>query len=298
MKEGGCTLNPVNGERELTIETLDPLYGPLSFDAVTAGPEDGDLVLLLHGFPQTKLAYRQQLPALAAAGFRAVAVDQRGYSPRARPAGVEAYHTAHLTADVLRIADALGADRFHLVGHDFGAVIGWQVAARHPERLATFTSLSVGHPIAYVDAYGDPSGEQRERSGYFDWFRNPDTDAELGSYERMHALYLAAGLAEDVAVAYAKALGSPEAVGSGLNWYRASGLHQIDGLSDVVVPTLLVWSTEDPALGRAQAADSQRYIAGPYRFEVIEGIDHWLPEHAPERVNALLLEQFRAHPVA
>jgi pimeloyl-ACP methyl ester carboxylesterase len=290
-------VNPLRAGREFTIETSDPVYGPLTFDAMAAGPDDGELVLLLHGFPQTKLAYRLQLPVLAAAGYRAVAVDQRGYSPNARPIGVEAYHTDHLTADVLRIADALGAERFHLVGHDFGAVIGWQVAARHPERLASYTSLSVGHPIPYLDAYADPSGEQRERSSYFAWFVDPATDAELGSYERMHALYLAAGLPEDVAVAYAEALGSPEAVGSGLNWYRASGLHQIAGLAPVEVPTLLVWSTEDPALGRAQAENSAKYVSGPYRFEVIEGVDHWLPEHAAERVNVLLLEQLQAYPI-
>ncbi len=287
----------MNDERDLTIETLDPVYGALCFDAMAAGPQDGDLVLLLHGFPQTKLAYRLQLPVLAAAGYRAVAVDQRGYSPRARPAGVDAYHTAHLTADVLRIADALGAARFHLVGHDFGAVIGWQVAARHPDRLATYTSLSVGHPSAYLDAYADPRGEQRDRSSYFEWFVKPETDAELGSYERMHALYQAAGLPEDVAVEYAKALGSPEAIGSGLNWYRASGLHQVAGLSDVVVPTMLAWSTDDPALGRPQAEDSKKYVRGPYRFEVIAGVDHWLPEHAADRVNELLLEHLQAYPV-
>lgn len=283
---------------ELAIETSDPVYGELVFDAFAAGPPGGELVLLLHGFPQTKRAFRRQLPALAEAGYRAVTVDQRGYSPRARPVGVEAYHTDFLTADVLRLADALGARRFHLVGHDFGAVIGWQVAARHPQRLATYTSVSVGHPLAYLDALADPDGEQQARSGYFEWFVNPATDAELGSYERMHDLYLAAGLSAADAVAYAQALGSPEAVGSGLNWYRASGLHQIAGLTDVVVPTMLIWSTEDPALGLAQAAGTGTYVAAPYRFEVIEGVDHWVPEHAPDRVNALLLEQLGAHPVA
>ena len=283
---------------ELAIETSDPVYGKLVFDAFAAGPPGGELVLLLHGFPQTKRAFRRQLPALAEAGYRAVTVDQRGYSPRARPVGVEAYHTDFLTADVLRLADALGARRFHLVGHDFGAVIGWQVAARHPQRLATYTSVSVGHPLAYLDALADPDGEQQARSGYFEWFVNPATDAELGSYERMHDLYLAAGLSAADAVAYAQALGSPEAVGSGLNWYRASGLHQIAGLTDVVVPTMLIWSTEDPALGLAQAAGTGTYVAAPYRFEVIEGVDHWVPEHAPDRVNALLLEQLGAHPVA
>ena len=283
--------------RELAIATEDPVYGSLVFDAFAAGPEDGELVLLLHGFPQTKRTWRLQLPALAAAGYRAVAIDQRGYSPTARPPGIEAYHTDLLTADVLRVADALGAARFHLVGHDFGAVVGWQVAARHPQRLATYTSVSVGHPLAYVDALGHPDGEQKARSGYFEWFVNPATDAELGSYERMHDLYLAAGLSAEDAVAYARALGSPEAVGGGLNWYRASGLHQIAGLSDVTVPTLLIWSTEDPALGRAQAVDTQKYVSGPYRFEVIEGVDHWIPEHAPDRVNTLLLEHLGAHPL-
>ncbi len=281
----------MTGLEQISVETHDPTYGRLVFDGLALGPAGGEPVLLLHGFPQTKWAFRMQLPVLAAAGYRAVAIDQRGYSPDARPAGIDAYRTEHLTADVLRVADALGAGRFHLVGHDFGAVIGWQVAARHPDRLASYTSLSVGHPLAYLDAYAAPDGEQQARSGYFDWFVNPATDAELGSYERMHDLYLSAGLAESDAVVYATALGSPEAVGSGLNWYRASGLHQIEGLVDVKVPTLLIWSTEDPALGLQQAEGSERYVSGPYRFEVVEGVDHWLPEHAPERVNGLLLEQ-------
>jgi len=280
------------------IETRDPVYGALAFDALAAGPLTGDLVLLLHGFPQTKRSFRLQLPVLAAAGYRAVAIDQRGYSPGARPAGVDAYRTDRLTADVLRVADALGADRFHLVGHDFGAVVGWQVAARHGDRLATFTSLSVGHPLAFLEAYAAPDGEQKARSSYFEWFVNPATDAELGSYESMRNLYVSAGFSEPDAVEYATALGSPEAIGSGLNWYRASGPHQIVDLPVVTVPTLLVWSTEDPALGRRQAENTARHVAGAYRFEVIDGVDHWLPELAPERVNALLLEHLGAHAIA
>jgi pimeloyl-ACP methyl ester carboxylesterase len=283
------------GSEQLTIETVDPDYGPLLFDALAAGPSDGEPVLLLHGFPETKRSFRHQVAALADAGYRAVAVDQRGISPRARPAGVEAYQSHRLTADVLRIADALGAPRFHLVGHDFGAVVGWQVAARHGDRLASYSSLSVGHPLAYVEALADPDGDQLARSGYFDWFVKPETAEELGSYDRLHALYLAAGLGEDDAVAYATHLGSPEAIGAGLNWYRASGVDQITGLSPVTTPVLFIWSTEDPALGPASAYGTERHVAGPYRFEVIEGVDHWLPEHATERVNQLLLEQLAAH---
>jgi pimeloyl-ACP methyl ester carboxylesterase len=282
----------------LTIETVDPDYGRLVFDAVAAGPTDGEIVLLLHGFPETKRSLRHQVAALGEAGYRAVAVDQRGFSPGARPAGVEAYRQHRLTADVLRIADALGASRFHLVGHDFGAVVGWQVAARHGDRLASYTSLSVGHPLAYVEALADPDGDQLARSGYFDWFVKPETAQELGSYDSLHALYLAAGLSEEDAVAYATHLGSPEAIGSGLNWYRASGPDQIEGLSPVTSPVLFVWSTNDPALGPASAYGTERHVAGPYRFEVIEGADHWLPEHATERVNELLLEHLAANPLA
>lgn len=282
----------------LTIRTNDPKYGRLVFDAIAAGPPDGELVLLLHGFPQTKRCYRGQLPALAAAGYRAVAVDQRGYSPGARPAGVEAYHTDHLSADVLRIADALGAEKFHLVGHDFGAVVGWQIAARHGKRLLTYTPLAVGHPLAYVEAIADPDGDQLMRSGYFEWFVKPETDQELGDYERLYAIYPAAGLSEEDANAYAAALGTPDAIGACLNWYRASGIHQITNLPPVTVPVLFIWSTEDVALGPASAYGTERHVAGPYRLEVIEGVDHWLPEHATARVNELLLEHLSVNGAA
>jgi pimeloyl-ACP methyl ester carboxylesterase len=196
---------------------------------------------------------------------------------------------------VIAIADALGAERFHLVGHDYGAVIGWQVAARHGDRLATYTTLSVGHPIAYLEAYA--TGDQEERSQYFHWFRDPATDAELGSYERMHALYLAAGLSAEDAVEYATALGSPEAIGSGLNWYRAAGPSMIEDLSPVEVPVLFLWSTEDPALGPESAHGTAAHVDGPFELVVLEGIDHWIPEHAPDAVNEHLLAHLARFPV-
>jgi pimeloyl-ACP methyl ester carboxylesterase len=281
----------------LDIEITDPEYGTLVFSATAAGPDDGDLVLLLHGFPQTKLSMRSQVAALGDAGYRAVAFDQRGYSAGARPVEIEAYRTDCLTGDVLRVADALGASRFHLVGHDFGAVVGWQLACRHGERLATYTPLSVGHPMAYVEAAALPDGDQQERSSYFEWFRLPETDIELGDYERLHALYVAAGLGDDEPAADARALGNPETMRACLNWYRASGIHQITDLKPVTVPVLFIWSTNDVALGPASAYRTERHVAGPYRFEILEGIDHWLPEHASERVNALLLEQLATYPV-
>jgi len=272
----------------IVIGVDDPEVGHLAFDAVEDGPIDGALVLLLHGFPETKRSYRFQLPALAAAGYRAVAVDQRGYSPGARPAGVDAYRIDTLTRDVLAIADSLGADRFHLVGHDYGAVIAWQVAARHQARLLSMTSLSVPHPLAYLEAY--ETSDQSQRSGYFAWFRAPETDAELGDPQRLRRLYISAGLSDEDADAYSAALGSPAAIGSALNWYRATGPYMIEGLQPITVPVLHVWSTEDPALGRDGAERTAAHVAGRYRFEILEGVDHWIPEHAPDDTNRILLE--------
>ncbi len=270
----------------ISIGIDDPDLEHLVFDAIEDGPFDGELVLLLHGFPETKRSFRHQVPVLADLGYRVVAVDQRGYSPSARPTGVEHYRIDTLTRDVLAIADSLGADRFHLVGHDYGAVLAWQVAARHQHRLLSMTSLSVPHPLAYLEAYD--TSDQAARSGYFAWFRDPATDAELGDPQRLRQLYLAAGLGEEDADAYAAALGSPDAIGAALNWYRATGDYMIHGLQPITVPVLFVWSTEDPALGREGAARTAAHVAGPYRFEVLDGVDHWIPEHAVEATNRIL----------
>ena len=272
----------------ISIGIDDPEYEHLVFDAIEDGPFGGELVLLLHGFPETKRSYRHQIPVLAALGYRVVAVDQRGYSPSARPAGVDAYRIDKLTNDVLAIADSLGADRFHLVGHDYGAVIAWQVAARHQDRLRSMTSLSVPHPLAYLEAY--ETSDQPARSGYFAWFRDPATDIELGDPERLRRLYLAAGLGDEDADAYSAALGSPAAIGAALNWYRATGLYMIEGLQPITVPVLYIWSTEDPALGRDGAERTAAHVAGPYRFEVLDGVDHWIPENAPDATSRILAE--------
>ena len=272
----------------ISIGIDDPEYEHLVFDAIEDGPFGGELVLLLHGFPETKRSYRHQIPVLAALVYRVVAVDQRGYSPSARPAGVDAYRIDKLTNDVLAIADSLGADRFHLVGHDYGAVIAWQVAARHQDRLRSMTSLSVPHPLAYLEAY--ETSDQPARSGYFAWFRDPATDIELGDPERLRRLYLAAGLGDEDADAYSAALGSPVAIGAALNWYRATGPYMIEGLQPITVPVLYIWSTEDPALGRDGAERTAAHVAGPYRFEVLDGVDHWIPENAPDATNRILAE--------
>src|SRR5262245_4062989 len=145
----------------------------LTFRARVAGPADGRVVLLLHGFPQTSRCWAAQLDALAAAGHRAVAVDQRGYSPGARPADPRPSAMAHLVDDVLGIVDALGTDQVDLVGHDFGGAVAWTVAGHHPDKVRTLTVASSPHPAAFVQAYQAktqaPDGsasDQNQRSGY------------------------------------------------------------------------------------------------------------------------------------
>lgn len=283
------------------MDTVQIPVGQDTFDARVAGPEDGEVVLLLHGFPQTSWSWRHQLEALGAAGYRAVAPDQRGYSPGARPAEVERYAIPALVSDVLAIADALpaiggaselDAHRFHLVGHDWGAAVAWQVAGRHQHRLRSLTILSVPHPAAFGRALGGEGGaDQASRSSYIDFFRSDEAaDTFLqGGGDGLRNMFAMTGLTEDIQP-YVDVLLQPGAMQAALNWYRAASLTDADTLGEISMPTMFVWSTEDPALGPDAAHWTAEYVQGPYRFEVFEGVGHWIAESEPAKLNALLLE--------
>jgi pimeloyl-ACP methyl ester carboxylesterase len=281
------------------VETQTIPVGQLTFDARADGPADGELVLLLHGFPQTSWCWRHQLPALAAAGYRAVAPDQRGYSPGARPDGVAAYGIDHLVADALGLADELGGHRFHLVGHDWGAAVAWQVAGRYPDRLRSLTVLSVPHPRAFRRALaGELGGDQATRSGYMELFRSEGAEdlflADDG--EGLRRLFEVSGLPglPGSADEYVAALSTRPAMTGALNWYRAADPSAADRMGPVTAPTLFVWSDQDPALGREGAEATAAEVDGPYRFEVLEGVGHWIPEEAADRLNGLLLDHLAA----
>ncbi len=276
-----------------TVEIDDPEVGRLVFDAVVEGDPAGEIVLLLHGFPETSESWNRQVPALAAAGYRVVAPDQRGYSPGARPTDQLAYSSLRLVGDVLALADAFGAERFHLVGHDWGGAVAWQVAGRHPERLRSLTVLSTPHPAAFgVALAGEGGSDQASRSGYMDFFRTEGSEDVMLADDAglLKLVYLGSGLTEDEAAPYLAALASPDALRAALCWYRAADITLVEGLGPIVSPTLYIWSTDDVALGREAAEATARFVDGPYRFEVLDGVDHWVGEHAPDSVNALLLE--------
>jgi len=275
----------------------------LTFDAWVAGPSGGALVLLLHGYPQSRHTWRDQVPALAAAGYRAVAPDQRGYSPGARPdpADLANYHFDRLIGDAIELADACGqaGRQFHLVGHDWGGQVAWGVADRHADRLASLTILSRPHPAAFLQALQAPDGDQKHRSRHHRAFLSPDTAALLlaDDARRLRRNLGEAGVPAAAVEDYVAVLGNAEAMEAALAWYRSqAGLRAAIGA--IAVPTLYIWGDSDATVGRAAAEGTAAFVRGPYRFEMLPGIGHFLTDQASARVTALLLAHLARYPVA
>ena len=269
-----------------------------TFTARAAGPEDGRPVLLLHGFPQTSRCWVAQLDALAIAGYRGVAFDQRGYSPGARPDDVAAYKPAALVGDVLAVADAVGFDRFDLVGHDFGGMVAWMVAGHHPDRVRTLTVASTPHPAAFRTSYQETSSDQGERSSYMRSFRAADrgaTEAAMLAEDAAGLRTVYTGLDPAAADEYVAVLSQPGALVAAIDWYRSMSGRASAETPPAAVPTLYVWSDQDPTLGRNPAEATADLVTGPYRFVVLEGVGHWIPELAGDRFTPLLLDHLAAH---
>ncbi|HKP62303.1 MAG TPA: alpha/beta hydrolase [Polyangiales bacterium] len=274
------------------MENLEVAVSGLVFDVDVAGAAGAPLVLLLHGFPQTSHAYRHELPALASAGFRAVAPNQRGYSPGARPAAVSDYAVAALTRDALNIADHFGAKQFHLVGHDWGGQLAWLIAAQHPERIRSLCVLSRPHPAAFSGAMRDDPA-QSQRSRHHRAFQDPDTARKLlEENARRFRRNLRDQQVPDADIdAYLLRLGDERALDAALNWYRAavSG-ERAAAVPAVHVPTLYIWGDADATVGRAAAEATARHVDAPYRFMPIEGAGHFLTDDVGERVTAAVVE--------
>ena len=275
------------------METIELSVGGYTFTARAAGPGDGRLVILLHGFPQSSHQWRHQLVTLAEAGYRAVAPDLRGYSGTARPEGVEHYALHHLLADVLAIADDIGGHQVDVVGHDWGAYLAWHLAARYPERVRTLTAVSVPHPAAFLDAVLNGKGDQAVRSAYIGFFRLEGV-AEKTLLAKdgagLRGALVSTGLPEEEADFYVAEMRKPGALTAALNWYRAVSPNDAEGIAPIVTPTLFVWSDKDAAIGREAAEATAQYVEGPYRFEILTGVNHWITEVAPAELDRLLLE--------
>jgi pimeloyl-ACP methyl ester carboxylesterase len=274
----------------------------LTFDALTAGEPGAPLVLLLHGFAESMQCWRAQVEALAAAGYRAIAPSQRGYSPGARPdvGDTANYHIDRLMDDAMAIvaASGYGERRFHLAGHDWGGSIAWSLADRYPARIASLTVLSRPHPNAFNRALLQTDGEQAQRSRHHKWFLEPDAaDVVLADNSKWLRERLAANGVPDAAITeHLAVLGNKAAMEGALAWYRARGA--IRGpLGMIKVPTLYIWGDADDTVGRTAAEGTADFVEAPYRFEVLPGVGHFAADQAPERVSRLMLAHVAAHPV-
>src|SRR5450432_827827 len=283
------------------IEKITTVPG-LTFDALVAGERGSSLVLLLHGFAESMNCWRAQVAGLAAAGYRAVAPSQRGYSPGARPdTGDSAnYHIDRLMDDAMAISvvSGHGDRRFHLVGHDWGGSIAWALADRFPQRLASLTVLSRPHPNAFNRALQMPDGDQAHRSRHHTAFLEPKA-AEVvlaDNAKWLRERWAAAGVPERAAEEHLGVLGNKAAMEAALAWYRARGAIR-SPLGAIRVPTLSIWGDADDTVGRVAAEGTVDFVSAPYRFEVLPGVGHFAADQAPDRVNALLLQHVAAYPV-
>ena len=267
----------------------------LTFTTDVAGPTDGPLVLLLHGFPESRHSWRAALTRLAEAGYRAVAPDQRGYSPGARPdpKDLDNYAYEKLIADAVDVADAGGAEgkRFHLVGHDWGGQVSWGVADKHPERLASLTILSRPHPSSFRRAFKtDP--DQAHRSRHHKAFLDPDAGKQV--LQRLRQGLFGQDAKSPSMHGHLSVLGTPEAIEAALAWYRGRGLGV--ELAPTKVPTLYIWGDADATVGAVAAHGTRDFVAAEFAMEVLPGVGHFVMDDAPARATDLLLAHLRKYP--
>lgn len=275
--------------------------GDLTFDYIDDGPADGPVVVLLHGFPQLNTSWNAVIDRLTTRGYRCIAPNQRGYSPGARPKRRRDYRAQELVEDVRALLHAVGAQRVHLVGHDWGAAVAWGAADELSDRVATLTSFSVPHPAAFTKAL--VTSRQGLASWYMYFFKLPWLPERLllgadGKGVRAIKSLQSGGQTHAAAERDVKTMSDPGALTAALNWYRAMFLsNPRRGVGKISVPTMYVWSDGDIALIDKPARDTAAYVSGEYRFEILHGVSHWIPDEVPDKAADLLLEWFDAHPI-
>jgi pimeloyl-ACP methyl ester carboxylesterase len=273
----------------------------LVFDASVAGAESAPLVLMLHGFCVSRHFWEHQILALAEAGYFAVAPNQRGYAPEARPdpRDLDAYNIEKLIGDALDIAKAVGHSgdrRFHLVGHDWGGSLSWIIADRYPERLASLTMLSRPHPQSFARAMKtDP--EQPHRSRHHHELLDPGAGPRLlaNNVAWVRDRLTRNGLPPEAIEKHLSVLGNPPAMEAALAWYRSRG--ERPAVGPTKVPTLFIWGDCDDTVGRIAAEGTAEFIDAPYQFAVLEGGGHHAADQMPEQVTELLLGHLARYPI-
>jgi pimeloyl-ACP methyl ester carboxylesterase len=261
-----------------------------------AGPEDGPLAILLHGFPECWYSWRHQIPALVEAGYRVVVPDQRGYNLSDKPGDVQAYQIDRLTADVVGLMRALGRSQATIVGHDWGGLVAWRLAMDQPAAVDKLVVLNAPHPVAFAKALRDDPA-QRRRSWYMFAFQLPWLpEALLSLAPRLTARLLLRGTAvrreafsDDDLEIMASALAQPGAAQAMIHWYRAAFRFQpAKKASTIETPTLLIWGEDDIALGKTLTYGLARWVPD-LRLQYVPHCGHWVQNEAPCEVNREIL---------
>jgi len=279
----------------------------LRFRAMVDGPAGGDMVLLLHGFPEGAESWSKQVAALAKAGCLAVAPDLRGYGLSDAPEGTEQYAISHLVEDVAGIIKAFGRSEAHIAGHDWGAIVAWFFAARHPEMTKSLTALSVAHPAALAEA-SRVDDDQRERSQYVRLFLIEGKAEHVladEEYRRLRSMFSLGpnpnAVPHTVVDHFVRSLSRPGRLTAALNYYRANlgaGGGAWAALTQevkITMPTTLLWGDEDPALGRRAVEATAEHVDGPFTLEVLGGAGHWLQFERPDEVSRSLTRSGKPH---
>jgi epoxide hydrolase 4 len=279
-------------------ETLFFQNGAIKLHAVAAGPQGGAVVVLLHGFPEFWRGWHRQIEPLAAAGFRVIVPDQRGYNLSSKPPGVASYALPHLVSDVMAIADQLGRDKIFLAGHDWGAAVAWSAALLHPSRIAKLAVLNVPHP-SVMRRYLSSNRRQLRRSWYMFFFQLPwlpeallrAGNFDLGTSALVRSSRPGTFSEEDLAQ-YRAAWSQPGALTAMIHWYRALFRYRTRLADRIVhVPTRILWGERDAFLLPEMAQASLRYCPNAELFTFADST-HWLQHEQPARVSELLVDFF------
>jgi len=269
---------------------------------LVCGPEDGELVILLHGFPEYSGCWRDYMPALAAEGYRVVAPDQRGYGKSDKPPRVSDYGIDTLTDDVAALLQTLGRERAHLVGHDWGAAVTWWAAHSRPELVKTATVMNVPHPVAMQRTLRSGSLSQMKRSWYILFFQIPWLpERALGANRAarlcrtLKATSVPGAFSDETLRDYVEAWLEPGALTGMLQWYRAAARVKPAPLptAQVEVPLLMIWGEQDHALGFEMVEPSMAMVRDG-RLVRFADATHWVNHEKTEENIPLLLEQFRS----
>lgn len=272
--------------------------GSVRLHVLASGPEDGPVVVLLHGFPELAWAWRALIPPLAAAGMRVVAPDQRGYGASDKPAGVDSYRLDALAGDVIALVQACGASRVRLVGHDWGGAVAWHLATQHPEIMERMAILNAPHPALWREAMSsDP--EQRKRSRYVQMLRLswlPELLIRLGGYRALDQALASVRrpLDADTMRRYRAAWRQPGALTGMINWYRALFRQPLAAppAQSIAVPALLIWGDQDPFAAPGPLQRSAGLLANG-SVERWPDATHWILHDEPERLAETLVRFFQ-----